>query len=718
MNSSNSESDFIGVSCFFDFLCAVFSRIAYEETPRPLYLLSQIFSSIIPEELIIALSKITNISELNDDTALLTNLGPNNKIKIRKYNGQNYVNFIEYAEKINILIEGYQRYGCYTFPTSTNIILEAIATSNYGNVLIIGVKTMPNFVFTAFRGTYSGKTAASYTRPSSLFPVQISPNTKILWGIGKILFEMLYTILEANKYIAQQLLQANNNPNVKSVIPVFTGHSLGGGMATILDYEYCKEGPKIIVPVPVLAEVPICITFGSPRVLSKTTSENLCKRIIGNKTLFRRYSNDGDPVTALPPVNYYHPCSSKNDKASGYRKIVARDCKSSTLTTKSIANLMPSDYVTDKITSDLPHAYSESKKAIKCRDTEASIATKLSNSAPNMFDHMTYLYVSFARAATITDLVASSTIGSHEVSRVKKDFPYLNLTKGDTIMTITHMVGDDGEGKYTSSAIDLVKIRKPLGNTKLLIDGYMDTGLFELTKNGSFYVQNVNVAGKNKAIKGKLTDPKYLESLKKNSIAWEMNFKNVEVGDILDLSLSKDKTIMRLNPNGEQYKKEEEEKKRIKEEEERIKMEREKAENAAKPVVLTEAEKAKAEKEARAEIARAKEEADWFAAQRAAKSAVLTEEQRAAKEAMQKEAREKANIAAKSVVLTEAEQAAKEKANIAAQAAQDEAWGAHLRANTAAVGAGRNKTKRSRNKTKRSRNKTKRSRNKLKSKRR
>jgi hypothetical protein len=122
MNSPNLESDLIGLSCFFDFLCAVFSRIAYEETPRPLYLLSQIFSSIIPEELIIALSKITNISELNDDTALLTNLGPNNKIKIRKYNGQNYVNFIEYAEKINILIEGYKRYGCYTFPTSTNIL--------------------------------------------------------------------------------------------------------------------------------------------------------------------------------------------------------------------------------------------------------------------------------------------------------------------------------------------------------------------------------------------------------------------------------------------------------------------------------------------------------------------------------------------------------------------------------------------------------------------
>jgi hypothetical protein len=651
MNSSNSESDLIGLSCFFDFLCAVFSRIAYEETPRPLYLLSQIFSSIIPEELIIALSKITNISELNDDTALLTNFGPNDKIKIRTYNGKNYVNFIEYAEKINILIEGYKRYGCYTFPTSTNIILEAIATSNYGNVLIIGVKTMPNFVFTAFRGTYSAKTAASYTRPSSLFPVQISPNTKILGGIGKILFEILYTILEANKYIAQQLLQTNNNPNVKSVIPVFTGHSLGGGMATILDYEYCKEGPKIIVPVPVLAEVPICITFGSPRVLSKTTSENLCKRIIGNKTLFRRYSNDGDPVTALPPVNYYHPCSSKNDKASGYRKIVARDCKSSTLTTKSIANLMPSDYVTDKITSDLPHAYSESKKAIKCRDTEASIATKLSNSAPNMFDHMTYLYVSFARAATITDLVTSAA-GSKEVSRVEMDVPKLNLTKGDTIMTITHMVGNGSIGKISSSAIDLVKIRKKLGDTTLLIDGYMDTGLFELTKNGSFHVKNIDVVGKNNAIKGRLTDPKYLQSLKEKSNAWETSFKNVQIEDILDLSLNNDKN-MRLNPKGKQYEFEtHEEEKRIAEKESYAKMEREKKakeERAAVPLTNEEIARAKAD------IARAKEEEEWAAHLRAQKS---------------------------------------------------------VGAGRNKTKRSRNKTKRSRNKTKRSRNKTKRSRNK------
>jgi len=643
MNSSNSESDFIGLSCFFDFLCAVFSRIAYEETPRPLYLLSQIFSSIIPEELIIALSKITDISELNDDKVLLQNLGPNDKIKIRKYNGQDYVNFIEYAEKINILIEGYKRYECYTFPTSTNIILEAIATSNYGNVLIIGVKTMPNFVFTAFRGTYSQKTAASYSRPDSLIPVQISPNTKILLGIGKILFEILYTILEANKYIAQQLLKDNNNPNVKSVIPVFTGHSLGGGMATILDYEYCKEGPKIIVPVPVLAEVPICITFGAPRVLSKTTSENLCKRIIGNKTLFRRYSNDGDPVTALPPVNYYHPCSSKNDKASGYRKIVARDCKSSTIKTNSIATHMPSDYVTDKITSDLPHAYSEPKKAIKCRDTEASLATKLYNAAPNMFDHMTYLYVSFARAATLSDLVTISE--SKEVGRVEKDNLSLNVKKGDTIMTITHMVGDDRYGKISSSAIDLVNIRKKMGDTTLSIDGYMDTGLFELTKKGSFNVKNVRTPDKNK--------PEYREKLKQYAKNWEQNFKTVTNSDILELSLSTDKTIMRLNPHGQQYKEEEEKEQQNKKEQER------------------DLRKLKA----------IQEEKDAKDA-RAAMFKKSSEENRAANDARAKE---------------------------------DQEWAQHLREQKKSPGSGgtgRNKTKRSRNKTKRSRNKTKRSRNK------
>ena len=168
--------------------------------------------------------------------------------------------------------------------------------------------------------------------------------------IAKIEFEMLHSILAANNDIVTTFLKTTN------VIPVFTGHSLGGALATLLDYEYCsiieKRGAQAF---PSLSSKPVCISFGSPRVLSKTTSEIFCGKIIKGLTLFHRYSNDGDPITSLPPpgFGFYHPCSSKNDKAKGYRKFVSRDCKSSTKMSSNLARsrtqyLLPS-------TSDIIH---------------------------------------------------------------------------------------------------------------------------------------------------------------------------------------------------------------------------------------------------------------------------------------------------------------------------------------------------------------------------
>jgi hypothetical protein len=279
----------------------------------------------------------------------------------------------------------------------------------------------------------------------------------VLKGIAKIEFEMLHSILAANNDIVTTFLKTSN------VIPVFTGHSLGGALATLLDYEYCsiisKKGEQTFSP---LSGTPVCISFGSPRVLSKTTSETFCGKIVSNKTLFHRYSNDGDPVTALPPpsMGFYHPCSSKNDKGKGYRKIVSRDCKSST-----------------KISSNL--ARSEYTKAINCRDVEPSILTKAINSVPNMFDHMTYLYVSFAKAADIIHLFGSSalTVETTEVGRVKNSNPQFSVTSGDTEMRIIQMIGNGSTGDYTADFIDLVKLRKK-GDKILNEDSLISKKLF------------------------------------------------------------------------------------------------------------------------------------------------------------------------------------------------------------------------------------------------
>lgn len=439
----------------------------------PLFLISGMFeklddsdvpipgSGIIPQSLLIPLRNITNISQLNQDEEVLFNLNSsNNTIPTRTYNGKKYVDFIPYAQQINILIEDTLNSPYYnkTDPkTDRNIKVISIADSNYGDVLIIGIKYIPNFVFTSFRGTYSTKTAQSYVQMSSRNPVQISEGTKLLKGIAKIEFEMLHSILAANNDIVTTFLKTTN------VIPVFTGHSLGGALATLLDYEYCsiieKRGAQAF---PSLSSKPVCISFGSPRVLSKTTSEIFCGKIIKGLTLFHRYSNDGDPITSLPPpgFGFYHPCSSKNDKAKGYRKFVSRDCKSST---KMSSNLARSEYT----------------KAINCRDVEPSTLTKIMNSSPNMFDHMTYLYISFAKGADIVHLFGKSafTVETTEIGRVKNTNPQFNIKSGDTEMRIVQMTGNESIGDYTADFIDLVKLRKK-GDTILNEDSMMNNKLF------------------------------------------------------------------------------------------------------------------------------------------------------------------------------------------------------------------------------------------------
>lgn len=60
--STSKTQDFVGLASFFDFLCAIFSRIAYTETPIQLFLLSGVFK-IIPEELVMSLSKISDTED-------------------------------------------------------------------------------------------------------------------------------------------------------------------------------------------------------------------------------------------------------------------------------------------------------------------------------------------------------------------------------------------------------------------------------------------------------------------------------------------------------------------------------------------------------------------------------------------------------------------------------------------------------------------------------
>jgi len=471
--SASTSGDIIGLGSFFDFLCAVFSRIAYTEDPMPLFLISGVFR-IIPRQLLMPLSKITNISQLNQDEEMIFNLRTNpSKFPVREYNGKKYIDFMGYVKEINILIENTQNSQYYKKETDMNIKIISIANSNYGDILIIGVKYLPNFIFTAYRGTYSVKTMGSYTRPDTVKPIKIEGLKKLLKGIAKITFETIHTVMSSIQDIAITFLKTTN------IIPVFTGHSLGGAMATVMDYEYCSKISKTN-STNVLAKTPVCISFGAPRVLGKETSEDLCRYIVNRQTLVHRYSNDGDPITSLPPpgLGFFHPCSTANDKNAGYRKLVSRDCKSSTM-------MRP-----------LPR--SEYTKAINCRDVEPSTFTKVMNAAPNIADHMTYLYVSFAKSADVVHLFFGSVVNTTEVGRIQRDDPNSGIKAGDTELRIVQMIGNGSTGNYTVVFVDLVNLRKKNEGSILAEDSKDSLPIFEellKTQNNATLVSFDNKTG-------------------------------------------------------------------------------------------------------------------------------------------------------------------------------------------------------------------------------
>jgi hypothetical protein len=434
----------IGMASIFDFFCAVLSRIAYTEDPLPLFLISQILDNIIPPEIIAGFAKISSTNFNTDDDQLFDLINNPNRFPIRTYtddSGQQRkaINFIPYAEKINALIEGATNYA--NIKTDPNVEIISIADSNYGDLLVFGIKTMPNLVFASFRGTYSTKTAQSYVQLASLSPFEINDTTHaaVLKGIEKITLQISHATTDAMKHIATNFLK-DPNPSIPVLpIPVFTGHSLGGAMATLFEDQYFTSIKNFDSVQTVLNQKSICVSFGAPRALNSESSIILCKEVVAKDIIMHRYSNDGDPVTSLPPpkFGFFHPCSDTLDKKAQNRKFVSRDCKSSTVMR--------------------PTPQSDYTKSIKCIDKEPSTFTKLINIAPNIADHMTYLYLSFAKAADIVHLFLNSALTFHttEIARVLKTNLDEGLTAGDTEMRLDIMQGNGSTGTYTVDFVDL-----------------------------------------------------------------------------------------------------------------------------------------------------------------------------------------------------------------------------------------------------------------------
>ena len=450
--TTTTTQDSIGNANFFDFLCAVFSRIAYTEAPLSLFLITGVCNIIRPE--VLEKFNVENPDDVYEEDKIF-DLSVNNpyQLQTRNYNGKMYVDFSKYAERINALIEDTINSSDYTTTTNPDITIIDIADSNYGDTIVIKINFM-KFIFVVYRGTYSSKTASSYASITSIVPMKIG-GFNLLKGIAKIELETSYTVTDAILYLATREFKTG----YESILPkvVFSGHSLGGGLATIATLVFTDDGyfleSNTLDPTkkdnsmyPTIHYSPMCITFGSPRVLGYNAAIKICDWItnsnVNSKIIFHRYSNNGDPVTALPPkgltnaTSFFHPCSTDKIK----RKMVARDCKSA------------------MIARPIPKVNYDSK--INCTNDPSSmgyLTTITSKASANALDHVEYLFISFMKAADVLQFAKSAvTITTTEISRVTKTNN--GVSKGDTEIRIIKMNGNNGTGNYYDVFADLKNI--------------------------------------------------------------------------------------------------------------------------------------------------------------------------------------------------------------------------------------------------------------------
>lgn len=486
------KSDKYGDVHFISFLGATLARLAYFDDNKFLNQYTSIMGPVIHPQILTAINSVNsnNLGELLDDEKIF-GLVPNASIKkggdgnlsatkqtnsfmevktginplagepkpkvssnfggyTYDYNGKKYIDFIALGMPQNINILNREVNGKVNYPipgtpaTPGSIKYISIGWSNYGEVYVVADKRMPQTLFLLFRGTYSAKTAALYSKPTSIVPLTVckdkNGNPKsFLYGIFKPSSEMIHTIVEAMRYLSTTFLNATKEKPVK----IFTaGHSLGGAMCS--NFAYLWMGIKKTAPYngpeySMLADNIVCISLGAPRGMSSSVAKKFCKFVAEGKILFLRITTRGDPVPALPPkTGFQHPCS-EDEKM---RKVVSEDCN-------SLLIMRPTPNVNYK--GDLD-----------CQNykTRAYI--------PNMASHTIYLDILHTNAVNIPKFFKGIGI-SQEVSRGPNGSTVCRLVMGENTQP--------NEYKYQAVFFDVNKAREKPTN----IDAAQE---IELTKIG------------------------------------------------------------------------------------------------------------------------------------------------------------------------------------------------------------------------------------------
>jgi len=442
ISNLSRKSDKYGDVHFISFLGATLARLAYMNDNKFLTSYSQIMGPVIQPKILSGINSVdaNNLGDLLDDQKIFgLDKGSDDIFAKYEYNykGKNFIDFIGLNMPQNINIINGDLKGEKKFPVpgeetkADQVKYISIGWSNYGEIYVVADKRMQNTILLIFRGTYSAKTAALYSKPTSVVPLTVCKDSKgnpesFLYGIFKATSEMGHTIVEAMRYLATDFLGATTPNSVK----IFTtGHSLGGAMCSNFAYLWMgikKTAPYDSSPYNVLADNIVCVSLGAPRCMGSSVAKKFCNFAMQKKILFLRITTRGDPVPALPPkTGFQHPCSDD----SKMRMEVSEDCNA-TLTMRPTPNV---NYKSD----------------LDCQNykTRAYI--------PNPISHTIYLDIMYTNAVDIPKFFKGIGI-AQEVSRGPDKSTICRLVMGQNA-DYKAVFFDVNKARVTPSNLDVVE---------------------------------------------------------------------------------------------------------------------------------------------------------------------------------------------------------------------------------------------------------------------